>query len=149
MDDGKRTTPIEVLLVEDNPADVRLMKEAFKETMTKNNLSVVYDGMAAMDFLRHSGTYAKAPVPDMVLLDLNLPKKDGREVLKDIKQDPALKMIPVVVLTTSRDEDDIQKTYANHANCYITKPIDLDMFGQVVKLIEEFWFNIVKLPPKE
>ena len=148
MDETKRMTPIEVLLVEDNPADVRLTREAFKETKTKSNLSVVGDGMAAMEFLHRIGRYSGAPMPDVVLLDLNLPKKDGREVLKEMKQDPKLGSIPVVILTTSRDEDDIMKTYSDHANCYITKPLELDAFGRVIRLIEEFWFSTVCLPPK-
>jgi CheY-like chemotaxis protein len=148
MEEEKRTQPIDILLVEDNPADVRLTREAFKETAIRSSLSVVGDGMAAMEFLHRTGSYAGAPVPDIVLLDLNLPKKDGREVLKEIKHDPKLGLIPVVILTTSRDEDDIMKTYSDHANCYITKPIELDAFGRVIRLIEEFWFATVRLPPK-
>lgn len=139
--------PIEILLVEDNPGDVRLTVEAFKEGKVLNNLRIVEDGLEAMAFLRRAAKYAKAPRPDLILLDLNLPKKDGREVLTEIKEDPSLKCIPVVVLTTSRAEEDIIKTYSFHANCYITKPVDLDQFISVVRSIEDFWLTIVKLPP--
>lgn len=139
--------PIEILLVEDNPGDVRLTVEAFKEGKVLNNLRIVEDGLEAMAFLRRADKYAKAPRPDLILLDLNLPKKDGREVLTEIKEDPSLKCIPVVVLTTSRAEEDIIKTYSFHANCYITKPVDLDQFISVVRSIEDFWLTIVKLPP--
>lgn len=140
--------PVEILLVEDNPGDVRLTQETLKEFKVLNNLSVVGDGVDAMAFLRHEGRYAKASRPDLILLDLNLPKKDGREVLKEIKLDAQLKRIPVVVLTTSGAEQDILKTYELHANCYITKPVDLDQFIAVIKSIEQFWFTIVKLPPE-
>lgn len=140
--------PVEILLVEDNPGDVRLTQETLKEFKVLNNLSVVGDGVDAMAFLRHEGRYAKASRPDLILLDLNLPKKDGREVLKEIKLDAQLKRIPVVVLTTSGAEQDILKTYELHANCYITKPVDLDQFIAVIKSIEKFWFTIVKLPPE-
>ncbi|MFQ5596865.1 MAG: response regulator [Nitrospiria bacterium] len=138
---------IDILLVEDSPGDVRLTQEALKEGKVLNRLSVVGDGVEAMDFLRREGEYAAAPRPDMILLDLNLPKKDGREVLQEIKGDPALRRIPVVILTTSKAEEDILKTYDLHANCYVTKPVDLDQFIGVVKNIEDFWLTIVKLPP--
>lgn len=140
---------IEILLVEDNPGDVRLTQEALKETKILNNLSVAMDGEDAMAFLRREGEYADAERPDLILLDLNLPKKDGREVLAEIKEDAELKLIPVVVLTVSQAEQDILKTYELHANCYITKPIDLHQFVEVVKAIENFWLTIVKLPPRK
>lgn len=139
--------PIEILLVEDNPGDVRLTKEAMKEGKVLNRISVVTDGVEAMDFLRKSGKYLLAPRPDLILLDLNLPRKDGREVLAEIKQDPQLKRIPVVILTTSQAEQDIIKTYELYANCYICKPVDLDQFLTVARLIEDFWLTVVKLPP--
>lgn len=140
--------PIEVLLVEDNPGDVRLTREALKEGKVRNNLSVAPDGVEALAFLRRQGRYADAPRPDLILLDLNLPRKDGREVLEEIKADPSLRAIPVVILTTSDAERDIVRAYSLHANCYITKPLDLDQFITVVKSIEDFWFTIVKLPPE-
>lgn len=138
--------PVEILLVEDNPGDVRLTVEALKEGKVKNNMYVVGDGEDAMAFLRKEGKYAQSIRPDIILLDLNLPKKDGREVLAEIKDDDNLKRIPVVVLTTSKAEADILKTYNFHANCYITKPVDLEQFISVVKTIEDFWFTVVKLP---
>jgi len=141
--------PIELLLVEDNPGDVRLTKEALKDGKVLNNLSVVSDGVEALAFLRREGEYGEAPRPDMVLLDLNLPRKDGREVLEEVKTDPDLKRIPVVVLTTSKAEQDIMKSYELHANCFITKPVDFNKFMDVVKAIEAFWLTIVKLPPNE
>jgi len=137
---------IEVLLVEDNPGDVRLTKEALKEGRLLNNISVVGDGVEALEFLRRQGKYAAAALPDLILLDLNLPKKDGREVLAEIKSDPRLRRIPVVVLTTSSAEEDILKTYDLHANCYVTKPVDLEQFMRVVQSIEDFWVSVVKLP---
>lgn len=137
---------IKILLVEDNPGDVRLTKEALKEAKVQNQLYVVEDGVAALDFLQKNGEYADVERPDLILLDLNLPKKDGREVLEEIKQDPELKRIPVVVLTTSRAEEDILKSYNLHANCYVTKPVDLDQFINIVKSIEDFWLTIVRLP---
>ncbi|HCJ66141.1 MAG TPA: response regulator [Elusimicrobia bacterium] len=140
--------PIEILLVEDNPADVRLTKEALRDSKVKNKLYVVESGVEAIDFLRHKGKYTKAVHPDLILLDLNLPKKSGREVLKEIKEDEDLKSIPVVILTISQAEEDILGTYHSHANCYIAKPIGFDQFIKVVKSIENFWFTIVKLPPK-
>ena len=139
--------PIEILMVEDNPGDVRLTVEALKEGKVRNKLHVVEDGVEAMAFLRGEGEYADAPRPDLVLLDLNLPKKDGREVLAEIKGDPNLRRIPVVVLTVSEANEDILKTYDLHANCYVTKPVDLDQFIVVVKSVEDFWLTIVKLPP--
>ncbi len=141
--------PIEILLVEDNPGDVRLTQEVLRDGKMNNNLYVAKDGVDAVTFLRREGAYTDAPVPDMILLDLNLPKKDGREVLAEIKADPLLKRIPVVVLTTSKAEQDIHKAYDLHANCYITKPVDLDQFIQVVTSIENFWLTIVKLPRGE
>lgn len=140
--------PVEILLVEDNPGDVDLAKEALESSKMKNNLHVVGDGVAAMEFLEQKGDYADVKRPDLILLDLNLPKKDGREVLSEIKSDKDLKRIPVVILTTSRSEEDILKTYDLHANCYISKPIDFKQFMKVVKTIESFWLSIVVLPPK-
>ncbi len=138
--------PIEILLVEDNPGDARLAVEGLKESKVNNSLHHVEDGVEAMRFLHREGEYAYAPRPDLILLDLNLPRKDGREVLADIKADPALKLIPVVVLTTSAAERDLVRTYDLNANAYIVKPLDLDQFIQVVQAIESFWFTIVKLP---
>ena len=140
-------TPIEILLVEDNPGDVRLTKEALKENKVSNNLHVVSDGVEAMKFLHRADDYTDSPRPDLILLDLNLPKKDGREVLSEIKQDENLRRIPIVVLTTSQAEEDIAKAYDLYANCYVTKPVDLEKFITVVKSIEDFWVTIVKLPP--
>ena len=137
---------IEILLVEDNPGDVRLTQEALKDGKLINNLSVVGDGVEAMAFLRREEKYADVPRPDLILLDLNMPKKDGREVLAELKKDPSLKRIPVIILTSSQAEQDIIKTYDLHANCYITKPVDLDQFYTVVKSIKDFWLAIVKLP---
>ena len=138
--------PIEILMVEDNPADSRLAIEALKEAKVRNHMSVVVDGVEAMAFLRREGRYADAPRPQLILLDLNLPKKDGREVLQEIKTDEDLKRIPVVVLTTSRAEEDILRSYDLHANCYVTKPVELDKFLSVVRTIDEFWLTIVRLP---
>jgi two-component system, chemotaxis family, response regulator Rcp1 len=139
--------PIEILLVEDNPADVRLTREALKEEKFYSNLSVVTDGVEAMTYLRREGQYAQAPRPDLILLDLNLPRKDGREVLEEVKSDPDLKVIPVVVLTMSKADEDIARSYRLHANCYVTKPVDLGQFLMVAKSIQDFWLTIVKLPP--
>src|SRR4051812_24286057 len=139
--------PIEILLVEDNAGDVRLAVEALKEGKVLNNLSVARDGVEAMAFLRKEGDFAGARRPDLILLDLNLPKKDGREVLAEIKTDDELKRIPVVILTTSKAEEDVMKTYNLHANCYVTKPVDLEKFIVVVKSIDVFWLTIVTLPP--
>jgi len=138
----------EILLIEDNLGDIRLIKEAFKEEKIINRVSVVEDGEAAMAFLRREGPYAGAVRPDLILLDLNLPKKDGREVLAEIKADEDLKRIPVVILTTSRAEEDILRTYNLHANCYVTKPVDVEQFLAVVRSIEDYWLAIVKLPPE-
>jgi chemotaxis family two-component system response regulator Rcp1 len=139
--------PVEILLVEDNPGDVRLAQEALKDAKVHNNLHVAVDGVEALAFLHREGEYADAPHPDLILLDLNLPKKDGREVLAEIKEDENLRRIPVVILTISKAEEDILKTYNLHANCYVTKPLDLDRFVEVVQAIEGFWFTIVRLPP--
>lgn len=138
--------PIEILLVEDNPGDVRLTREALVDGKVNNNLHVVIDGVDAMAFLRREGRYADAVRPDVILLDLNLPRKNGREVLAEVKADLELRRIPVVVLTTSEAEEDVLRAYEHHANCYITKPVDLDQFLKVVRSIEDFWFTIVKLP---
>lgn len=140
------TKPVNVLLVEDNPGDVRLTREALKDAKLVVNLHVAKDGLEAMAILRNEGKYASKPRPDLILLDLNLPKKDGREVLADIKNDRDLKRIPVVIVTTSKAEEDIVKSYDLHANCYVTKPLDLDQFVTVVHSIEQFWLTIVKLP---
>jgi chemotaxis family two-component system response regulator Rcp1 len=143
---GTDATAIEVLLVEDSAGDVRLTREALKDAKVHINLHVVSDGTAAMEFLGQQGAHADAPHPDLILLDLNLPKKDGREVLEEIKESPTLKSIPVVILTTSASEADILRSYRLHANCYITKPLDLEGFLNVVKSIDNFWLSIVKLP---
>lgn len=140
---------VEILLVEDNPGDVRLTQEALNDSKLRNNLSVVRDGVEAIEFIRRQGKYKDAPYPDLILLDLNLPRKSGREVLEEIKNDDSLKRIPIVVLTTSDDEKDILSSYNLHANCYITKPVDLNHFITIVKTIEGFWFQIVKLPPHD
>lgn len=139
--------PFEILLVEDNPGDVRLTVEALKEGRILNRLSVVEDGSQALSFLLSEGEFAGAPCPDLILLDLNLPRMDGREFLAIIKEYPQLKRIPIVVLTTSNSERDIEETYDLHANCYIAKPVDLDRFIEVVLSIEDFWLSVVKLPP--
>ena len=138
--------PIEILLVEDNPGDVRLTLEVMKDARVRNHMSMVKDGVEALAFLRREGDFADAPRPDLILLDLNLPKKDGREVLADIKADPTLRRIPVVVLTVSKDEEDILKSYDLYANCYVTKPINMEQFIAIVRSIEDFWLTIVKLP---
>ena len=140
--------PVEILLVEDNPGDVRLTREALTEAKVRNRLHVAEDGVEAMDFLRRRGPFANAVRPDLILLDLNLPKKDGREVLEEVKGDAALRQIPVVILTSSQAEEDIARAYSLRANCYVSKPVDLDQFIAVVKSIENFWFTIVKLPPE-
>jgi CheY-like chemotaxis protein len=144
----KYGSPIEILLVEDNAGDARLAQEALKDSKILNNVHVAEDGVEAMAFLHRQGKFAESPRPDMVLLDLNLPKKDGRQVLSEIKSDEVLRRIPVVILTTSKAEEDIAKSYDLHANCYITKPIDLEQFMKVVKSIEDFWLTVVRLPPK-
>jgi two-component system, chemotaxis family, response regulator Rcp1 len=142
--DGK---PIQILLVEDNPGDVRLAAEALRYIKVRNQLHVVQDGVEAMAFLRREGQYVGIPRPDLVLLDLNLPRKDGREVLSEIKLDPDLKRIPVVILTSSAADQDILHAYNLYANCYITKPLDLEQFLRVIRSIEDFWLAVVKLPP--
>jgi chemotaxis family two-component system response regulator Rcp1 len=146
---GPAVAPIDILLVEDNPGDARLTQEALKESKMLNNLHHVRDGVEAMEFLRREGKHKDAPTPDIILLDLNLPRKDGREVLAELKGMPRLKNIPVVVLTTSDAEQDILMSYNLHANCYITKPVDLEKFIEIVRGIENFWLSIVKLPPVE
>ena len=138
--------PIEILLIEDNPGDVDLTKEALLDAKVHNRLHVVDDGAKAIDFLFQKGEYADVPRPDIILLDLNLPKKDGRQVLAEVKAEPRLADIPVVILTTSQAEEDIIRSYQLHANCYITKPVDFKQFLLVVKSIEEFWLTVVKLP---
>ena len=143
---GTNAAAIEVLLVEDSPGDVRLTQEAFKDAKVHINLHVASDGAEAMAFLGRQGKHSDVPRPDLILLDLNLPKKDGREVLEEIKKSPALKSIPVVILTTSASDADILRSYTLHANCYITKPVDLDGFLEVVKSIDSFWLSVVKLP---
>jgi len=140
--------PIEVLLVEDNPGDVRLTREALKDSLISNRLSVVSDGELAVAFLKREGRFADSPRPDIILLDFNLPKKDGGEVLEVIKADAGLRSIPVVVLTTSQAARDVERAYDLHANCYITKPLDLDRFMDVVKSIEDFWLTVVRLPER-
>lgn len=137
---------IDILLVEDNPGDVRLTEEALREGKVKNRLFVVNDGVDAISYLRRRDGYQDAIKPDLILLDLNLPRKDGRQVLEEIKEDPELRTIPVVVLTTSAAEEDILKSYNLHANCYITKPVDLEQFLKIVQSIEDFWLSVVKLP---
>ncbi|MDD5773500.1 MAG: response regulator [bacterium] len=149
MKNGNHVNSIEILLVEDNPADVRLTIETLKQEKICNNVQVVSDGEEALNFLHRRGKYSNAVRPDLILLDLNLPRIDGREVLKEIKESDKLKMIPVVVLTVSKAEEDIIKSYNLHANCFITKPIDLLQFARVARAIQDFWLTIVKLPPKE
>jgi len=140
--------PIDILLIEDNPHDVRLTMEAFKDAKVSNNLTVAADGEEALKVLRREGEYAGSPRPDLILLDLNLPKKSGREVLEEIKRDPDLLRIPVVVLTTSENEKDILRAYELHVNAYVTKPVDLDQFIKIVEAVEDFWLTVVKFPPK-
>ena len=147
--DSDNFRTINILLVEDNPGDVRLTQEVLKEGKIKNTLNVVMDGEEALHYLHKEGKFSTVELPDIILLDLNLPKIDGREVLEHIKKDPELKRIPVIVLTTSDAQTDILKMYDNHANCYITKPVDFGQFINVVKSIEDFWLTIVKLPPKK
>jgi two-component system, chemotaxis family, response regulator Rcp1 len=145
----ERSRPVEILLVEDNPGDARLTQEALREGKIRNNLSHVKDGVEALSFLRREKGFESAPTPDIVLLDLNLPKKDGRQVLSEMKHDDGLKSIPVVVLTTSEAEQDVLRSYELHANCYITKPVDLEKFIAIVRAIEDFWLAVVKLPPTQ
>ncbi len=147
MPRNEKLGPIEILLVDDNPGDIRLTQESLKESKVLNNIHIVEDGMEALEFLKKEGKFKNVITPDIVLLDLNLPKRNGREVLAEIKEDDFLKKIPVVILTMSRAEDDILKSYALHANCYITKPVDMDQFIKIVRSIESFWFSIVRLPP--
>ncbi|MGO8931342.1 MAG: response regulator [Limisphaerales bacterium] len=139
--------PIEILLVEDSPSDTELTLEALRDFKVRNHVSVVEDGVQAMQFLRREGLYARAPRPDVIMLDLNLPRKDGREVLADIKGDDQLKTIPIVVMTTSRAEQDVLRAYQLNANCYINKPVDFNQFLEVVRTIESFWLYVVTLPP--
>jgi chemotaxis family two-component system response regulator Rcp1 len=143
---GTDAAPVEILLIEDSPGDVRLTREAFRDAKVHMNLHVASDGVEAMAFLSREGKHADSPRPDLILLDLNLPKKNGREVLEEIKKSPVLKSIPVVILTTSASEADILRSYLLHANCYITKPVDLEGFLNVVKSIDSFWLSVVKLP---
>lgn len=140
--------PIEILLIEDNPADIRLTQEAFRAARLQNTLHVVQDGVSAMAFIRQTAPFQQAPRPDLILLDLNLPKKDGREVLEEIKSDPHIRTIPVVVLTTSDDETDVLRSYDLHANAYLVKPIDILQFIKMIQTLEDFWLSVVKLPPK-
>ena len=137
---------VDILLVEDSPSDQLLAREALAEAGVKSRLHIVCDGIEAMDFLRREGRYRTAPRPDLILLDLNLPRKDGREVLSEIKSSEELKRIPVVVLTTSESEQDVKRAYALHANCYVSKPVDFEAFKRVIRAIEEFWFRTVRLP---
>ncbi len=146
--EASRTEPVEILLVEDNVRDARLAVETLKDSKIHNNLYHVKDGVEAIDFLRQRGEYAGVPVPDLILLDLNLPRKDGREVLAEVKEDPRLRLIPVVVMTSSEAERDLVKTYGLHANAYVVKPLDMDGFVEVVQGVKDFWLTIVKLPPK-
>jgi CheY-like chemotaxis protein len=146
MNPVDRPDPIEVLLVEDDPGDVLLIREAFEDNKVANRLHVVADGVEALDFMRRQGVHAEAPRPDLVLLDLNLPRKDGREVLAEVKRDEALRTIPVVVLTTSQAEEDVLRSYDLHANAYVTKPVDFDRFIGVVRQIDQFFVSVVKLP---
>lgn len=139
---------LEILLVEDNEGDIRLTIEAFKEAKITNEVKVVRDGEEALDYLRKQGNYAGVPSPDIVLLDINLPKVDGKEVLSTMKNDPLLKSIPVIMLTTSSADSDVQESYDNHANCYVIKPVDLNKFMEVIRSIEDYWVSIVKLPNK-
>lgn len=140
--------PVRILLAEDSEADIRLTQEGLKESKIRNDLFIVRDGVEAIEFLQQRGDYKDVPVPDVVLLDLNMPRKDGREVLEEIKGDQRLKTIPVVVLTTSREEEDVLRSYELHANCYVRKPLEVDGFFKVVQSIEEFWFQIVALPTR-
>ena len=140
---------IDILIVEDNAGDARLIKEVFNENKVFNSLHFVNDGVEAMDFLYGKGKYKGMAKPDLIILDLNLPRKDGRQVLAEIKSDDSLKHIPVVIMTISQAEEDILRSYNLHANCYVTKPIDLNQFSKVIRSIENFWFTIVKLPPKD
>jgi CheY-like chemotaxis protein len=148
IDDRGSDQGVDILLVEDNPGDVRLTMEVLKEGKLRNRVSVAHDGVEALAYLRREGAFADAPRPQLILLDLNLPRKSGREVLEEIKRDPELRRIPVVVLTTSQAEQDILRSYDLHANCFITKPVDLEEFIVVVRSIEDFWLSIVRFPPE-
>jgi chemotaxis family two-component system response regulator Rcp1 len=148
MNSTRGGRPIQILMVEDNPDDIELTVEAFKDSRVRNRLIVVKDGEEAVSYLQGKGQYQHAVRPDLILLDLNMPRKNGRDVLREIKNDPKLKRIPVVILTTSQEEEDIIHTYDLHANCYITKPLDFNQFLKVVKSIEDFWLTVVKLPPR-
>ncbi len=148
MRNGESSRPIEIFIVEDNLGDMRLTEEALREGKVWNRINKVDDGVEALAFLRKQGNYTSVPRPDLILLDLNLPKKDGREVLGEIKEDPNLRRIPVVVLTTSKAEEDIIKSYDLHVNSYVTKPVDLNKFLNVIRSIEDFWLSVVKLPPR-
>lgn len=148
MSYAEQPESIEILLVEDSPGDVRLTREALNEARVSNRLHVASDGVEAMQFLRREGKYANAPRPDLVLLDLNLPRMDGRQVLAEIKSDPKLKTVPVIVLTTSDAECDVLKSYSSHANCYLVKPVDVDSFFEQVRSLEGFWLAVVKFPPQ-
>jgi len=141
--------PIEILLVEDSPADILITREAFEEARLLNDIHVVEDGIQAMEFLHREGIYASAPRPDLILLDLNLPRKNGREVLAEIKADNSLKVIPVIILTTSNAHDDIMQAYDLHANCYVVKPVGFESFLKAVQTIRNFWFSVVALPPED
>ncbi|HWY37632.1 MAG TPA: response regulator [Bacteroidia bacterium] len=149
MNEANTAKPVDILLVEDNPGDIRLTREALKDGRLQNTLSVVMDGEEAILYLKKKGPYKDSNTPDIILLDLNLPKKDGREVLAEIKSDTALKCIPVIILTTSSAQQDIHTTYSHHANCYIMKPVDFNQFITVIRTIEDFWLTIVRLPDKE
>jgi two-component system, chemotaxis family, response regulator Rcp1 len=146
--EARPSQSVDILLVEDNPGDVRLIQEALQDGKLLNRVATVTDGQKALAYLRKEGSYAQATRPDLILLDLNIPRKDGREVLAEIKADPHLRSIPVVIVTSSQEEEDILRSYNTHANCYVTKPVDLEKFVAVVRAIEEFWVTIVKLPPK-
>lgn len=148
MSDAAGATPIEILLVEDNPGDVRLLTETFRKGKISNRISVAEDGVEALAFLRREGSFEAAPRPDLVLLDLSLPRKNGLEVLAEIKRDADLRRIPVCVITSSQAEKDILEAYNNHVNCYLTKPVGLAQFVEVIRSVEEFWLSVVKLPPK-
>ncbi len=141
-----KVEPVEILLVEDNPVDVMITKNAFSEGRVSNNLHVAEDGEEAMDFLYKRGKYSSAPSPEIILLDLNLPKKDGREILAEVKADPSLRRIPIVILTTSQDKEDIWRSYNLQANCFITKPVDMEQFTKALECLGEFWFSVVRLP---
>ena len=149
LDTEIASRPVEILLVEDNPGDARLTQEALREGKVCNRLTVVPDGVEAMGYLHAEGSYAGAVRPDIILLDLNLPKRDGRSVLRELKADPDLRRIPVVVLTTSTSEEDVLRTYELHANCYISKPVDLEQFIKVIQSVEQFWLSIVTLPTQD